>query len=245
MILVRKLWASFDAGNNAAMEYKLRIPKGTVSVIPLAVVANVMAEAVATSGGKLPFHMPTYRASYAQYSADLLDAARYDHLTVCDSRGIVGTANDILAAAEKAGFATLNEDGTIDLNATRLLHLYTTVSLLGEWRKHLGDQFILVELPVRVVERDLTNENGKIIEAGHYRGYAWADNWPEQGRRERVIRRVRELKANGAKNFIKQTAKEEGISESYVKQIVSPPKKKNDADSDDTWMAGRDTRSRK
>lgn len=158
---------------NGAVKYTLKVPNGRV--IPLYLVADAMARGVATNYGELKFHRPTYDNVIGGYKSDLLDAARSGRLAVCNERGAIGTADGIIEEAKKSNSgATLDADGNIDWNQTHLNYLNTTAQSLNDWMRHKGDTFTVVDMPVEMIEYDLTDSNGKVIEPGYYRGYSAA-----------------------------------------------------------------------
>ena len=177
------------------MEYTLSVRKVMGSVISVAAVADVMARAVATNNGTLPFHGPTYTNSLRDYESDLLKAAHSGRLVVCDARGAITSADEIIEVAKKSGelrFAievaktqrelfdttevakkssellAVNED--IDVDKAHLQILFTTAQFLNDWRRHMGDTFTVIDLPVEMVEWGPTDANGK----GYYRGFVGA-----------------------------------------------------------------------
>ncbi len=152
------------------MEYTLRVPKNRGGAIPLLLVADAMARVVATHNGTLPFHCPTYDTAFGGFASDLLNAARSGRLLVCNQRGAIGTTDEIIKTAEEAG-TVLDSDGNVDSNATDLHKFYTTTRCLNDWRQHTGDTFTLIDMPVKMVELDLADADGKVIVPGYYRGF--------------------------------------------------------------------------
>jgi len=197
---------------NSTVKYTLRVPNG--GVIPLCLVADAMARGVATNYGELKFHCPTYDNVIGGYKSDLLDAARSGRLAVCNERGIIGTADGIIEEAKKSNSgATLDADGNIDWNQTHLNYLNTTAQCLNDWMRHKGDTFTVIDMPVEMIEYDLTDSNGKVIEPGYYRGYSTAissqstlskeasEGEPEQSEMQRKVPNKRDHELH---NFINQ-----------------------------------------
>jgi hypothetical protein len=149
------------------MEYRLKHLTLTSGAIPLAIVAETMATTVATHDGALPFHRPAYDNVLSDFEADLLEGARSGRLAVCDNRGAILTA-DTIAEIEKKYGNSHSAEGEFRLNASHIV--CTTAHFLNDWRRHLGDTFVLVDMPVKIVEFDLTNEDAKVVAPKYYRG---------------------------------------------------------------------------
>jgi hypothetical protein len=56
-----------------------------------------------------------------------------------------------------------------DVLISELCYFQTNLHYLNEWAGKAGDSFTLVEMPAKMVDFDLTNVNGNIIEAGYFR----------------------------------------------------------------------------
>lgn len=135
-------------------------------VVPLHHVAEAMARYAASGYGKSSLHGPTLKNTRANSIGLLLDAADRGLLIVCDGTGRICPAEDIINAAVLPPV----QDG-FDLNSRRIMALHVRVKHLCEWGRSNGDEFHIEEAPVEVIEFDLKNEQGKIIEKGFYRGY--------------------------------------------------------------------------
>lgn len=133
-------------------------------IIPLIYVAEAMAKHAASGYGALPLHGQSLQTLRPQLYATLLHAAVKGQLTVCDQHGRIAPANELIEAA--GGRA---EAKPIDL----LIHLYAKHHHLRRWGESNGDVFHFVDTPGTVVEWDLKNEAGEVLEAGYFRGSVW------------------------------------------------------------------------
>lgn len=134
-------------------------------LIPLASVADVMARHAASGYGKLPFHRRTFHQLITSGSESLLNAARQGRLIVADAAGCIRPCNEIL---EDAVLPPPQEGGS--LAARQIICLFVKAAHLTKWAESNGDEFQIVEIESEVIEFDLKNSNGEIIEKGFYRG---------------------------------------------------------------------------
>lgn len=132
-------------------------------VVSLVFVAEAMAKHAASGYGTLPLHGPSLQTLQPELSAVLLDAAVKGQLTVCDQHGRIAPANELIGASGGA------ETTPLDL----LIHLYAKHHHLRRWAETNGDIFHFVDVPGTLVEWDLKNEAGEVIEAGYFRGSVW------------------------------------------------------------------------
>ncbi|MBK7687115.1 MAG: hypothetical protein IPJ25_14875 [Rhodocyclaceae bacterium] len=141
------------------MIYEIRVHKDmSGEAIHLPLVAHAMAIGRATNYGKLPLHHQTFETVKPLFESDVLDAVRSGRLIVCNERGTIASFEKLIEAAKKSGAGK-------DIS----LHLYTTAKCLNAWREMSGDQFVIVDLPVEVMEYDLKDSAGNVIEPGYYR----------------------------------------------------------------------------
>lgn len=145
------------------MEYSVRVWFAMQGdVVPLTYVAHAMARHTATGHGTLPVHGPTLKNVRNERSFLLLDAANRGLLTVCDSQGRITTTQE------------LADDAQIPINSKPsdiLLCVYAKAKHLIEWGESRGDVFHFIETPGQVVEWDLKDMSGKVLEAGYNRGF--------------------------------------------------------------------------
>lgn len=144
------------------MEYSVRVWFAMQGdVVPLTYVAHAMARHTATGHGTLALHVPTLEGARNQRSFLLLDAANRGMLTVCDSQGRIASPQEL---AEEAQIPFDSKPSDV------LLCVYAKAQHLIAWGEASGDVFHFVETPGQVVEWDLKNMSGEVLEAGYYRG---------------------------------------------------------------------------
>lgn len=149
------------------VEYTLRVPTASCGdVIPLFLVAEAMAGHAARGYGTLPPHLPSFKNLKSQRIALLLDAANNGQLTVCDWEGRIANAEELINA-----FPTPVDWKSDDSSERDIFPLCVKAQHLIKWGDANCDVFRIVDAPVEVVEFDLKNEAGEVIEVGYFRGF--------------------------------------------------------------------------
>ena len=169
------------------MDYKLKIPTPFSSAFSLERVAIELATSAATLCRTHSFHEPTYLALLPGHKTDLLTAARSGRLIVCNLRGAIGTAVEIIEA-EKNAVDSPVENRDTDSDEAHLCILCTTVKCLNDWGQYTGNTFALVDVPVDVIDFDLLDADRKVFEAGYFRGTV--------GRPDQIVRPDSTFEAN-------------------------------------------------
>jgi hypothetical protein len=153
-------------------------------LVPLVAVADSMARHAATGYGRQPFHRPTFDNLFQERAALLLRAATTGELTVLDAAGsrIDGEAI-VIEEPEQPGevppaLQQLRADKP-HLEEWRqprqvpfaLLQLYASKPQLQQWGEARGDTFVFADAKPQVVEFDLRDESGRVLEKNYFRGY--------------------------------------------------------------------------
>ena len=156
------------------MEYRVRIWSAMQGPgVPLFYVAEAMAKRAATGFGTFPLHGPTLKNFRPEFVRLLWDAAMSGQLTVCDSKGRVASATELIetasaSVAEVAGAAS----ATSIIAENAVIYLFARQKHLIEWGETSGDVFLFVETPGTLVNSDLRNFTeagfGEVIKAGYY-----------------------------------------------------------------------------
>ena len=152
------------------MKFTLNIP-AAVDAVPLSVVSDAMARRDATDNGTLPLHGPTLIESTQRRSMQLVSAAKNGTLVVCNDEGVVTSANDLIAAV---GFSGEPQSADTQSFSQKSVSQLSEVDILFVKRKHLndwagknGDELLITDMPVQVVEFGPKNEKGEFA----YRGW--------------------------------------------------------------------------
>ena len=73
------------------------------------------------------------------------------------------------------GYIDIGGKSEPDVLMSELHYFQTSLHYLNEWGSKTGNTFTLVEMPVEMVDFDLKDMDGNVIEAGYYRGFVSVD----------------------------------------------------------------------
>ena len=204
------------------MEYKIKIPKGCVS-IDLLCVAHLMAMNKTTIGGDHAFHEQTYRNIYDRLCLTLLDEVNKNKLRVCNADGIEVSSEQLISNMQiinkynsipnwddiKKKFPECEVDGSgcfnftgvdvglgepePDLVGSELRCYSSTIKQLNDWGNG-ANVFVAIEMPIDMVTFDSIDSNMNLIEADFYRGFAGyaEDNTIKEANKPQSVQRWRE-----------------------------------------------------
>jgi hypothetical protein len=130
-------------------------------LVPLVAVADSMARHAATGYGRQSFHRPTFDNLFQQRAALLLRAATTGELTVLDAAG----------SKIEGGSIVVDEPVQQGQVPFALLQLYASKPHLQQWGEARGDTFVFAEGKAQLVEFDLVDESGLVLEKNYFRGY--------------------------------------------------------------------------